>query len=69
MDRLKERTAVWRPRPLTKYKQRPGAIPVAEWHAAQQRAEFNDMTRRLVWGVISVPAIWLVLSLWLLAGQ
>lgn len=69
MERLRERTPVWRPRPLTKYAQRPGAVPESAWHAAQQRKQLDELTRSLVYAAISLPAIWLLVSLMWTAGS
>jgi hypothetical protein len=69
MDRLSEGVPVWRPRPLTKFKPRPGAVPVAEWHRLQQQREREDILKKSMAVFVLFPMGWLLLSLWLLAGQ
>jgi len=69
MERLRERTPVWRPRPLTRYQRRPGAVSEVVWLAQQRRREADEMLRKALIGVVAFPVIWLVLSLWLLVGQ
>lgn len=70
MDRLTEaRVPVYRPRALTKYPIKPGAVSQADWDARKRRKEFNEMTRAVVFGVLLFPIFYFSLVTVLLLGH